>query len=247
MSNERALLIAVPVRRSLHPGLRSRALALATRAEKDETNRAFFPGGVEMAFFINSQEANGDVKFAAQAAARNELLDRKLRPEHTHVFFVDADVTDYRPDLPSLLAAAAPDGIAAPIPLVEGRGAWFYDTLGFIENGARVRARPPYFDTSAEPIEITRTGDEFKVYATAVPLDSVGTCYTAAADILRAVRFASLPYDPETDHESIAKTNGHTDHWPIMRWAREHGRPILCLKSVKIAHANLPEWGERFH
>jgi hypothetical protein len=67
-----------------------------------------------------------------------------------------------------------------------------------------------------------------------VPLDCVGTVYVVHTDIYRfGARHA--------DHEAF------TDHFPICAAARAMGRPVVCDRRLRVAHADLPKYGEEWH
>ncbi len=66
---------------------------------------------------------------------RQALVEEHLG-EHDYVLWIDADVVDYPPDLPSRLIERDPLGISAPLVLAAGGGGRFYDTAGFVEEGA---------------------------------------------------------------------------------------------------------------
>ena len=155
--------------------------------------------------------------FSAHAAARNAMLDWHLRPEHTHVLWIDADVVDYPADLPQHLLAADPAAIVAPLPLIE-ESTRFYDVYGFRDSaGGAPHTDPPYL--AGGPL---------------VPMQAVGTCYLAPASLYHAgVRYAP--------------TAGQTEHWSVCQAAIAAGMPVYALQSLTIAHANLPRYGVAWH
>lgn len=127
--------------------------------------------------------------YSAHAAARNAMLDRYLRPEHSHVLWIDADLTSYPPDLAAQLLAIDPDGIVAPFVLIEGTDR-FYDTRGFVDlEGRRALPWPPYL----------MGGDR-------IPMQSVGCCYLAPARAFQPSRYA--PIHGHTEHYSICAAFG---------------------------------------
>lgn len=153
-------------------------------------------------------------KYARHAAVRNYMLDTYLRPEHTHVLWIDSDLVDYPADIPMTLAAVG--GICAPLCLLDKCGPRFYDIGGFIEQGRRARMAPPYFVQEGPVID----------------LDSVGCLYLAPADLYRSgVRYSP----PPTDY--------YVEHWSVMGAARAQGISIRALTDVAALHAYLPEWG----
>ena len=233
-----SLLVAIPCRADLHPDLKARMEALAQELMNDKRTADVFM--TELAIYHNNGDGlPGSPVCAAQAAARNKLLERALR-DHDLVLWIDADLTDYPPDLAVQLWEANPGGITAPAVLIEpyrrgrvmrdGQGSsfasdegelvdsqQFYDTFGYIENGQRISAWPPYFRSELD----------------VVPLEAVGCCYVVPAWI-----YAHQRYQP---------TPGHTEHWSVMAEARARGIPVRCARKVVARHAFLPGYGEGWH
>lgn len=229
-----SLLVAVPVKETLHPTLKARARELAEAVCANERNRALF-GEVILGWhedLLPPAPPPGAGKFWQQARARNDLLAAWLQPEHEYVLWVDADLVDYPADLPAQLYAASPGCIVAPLVLIEGTS-HFYDTLGFIHNGRRTAVSPPYWQPAAA--------------GSLQPLEGVGCIYLMPAWLLRGgAAYASLPVDRYVDHPSLWST-GHTDHWPVMRRAREEGVGIFCYTAAAAYHAHLPSYQEAWH
>ncbi len=172
------------------------------------------PGfGLQVAKF--SKELNTPkIPYAApQAAARNALLDAHLKTFHDYVMWIDADLVDYPADIIRRLYSVNPFGITAPAVLIEG-GDTFYDTYGFVEDGHKVRPRPPYFDNTD----------------TVIPMEAVGCAYLAPAWLyLAGYRYSTTP--------------DHTEHYSIMREAKAHNIKIVCDTNTVVYHANLPKYG----
>jgi hypothetical protein len=153
-------------------------------------------------------------RYTAHAAARNRLLDRYLRPHHTHVLWIDADLVRVPATLPMQLIERSDGGIIAPLVVIEGTQT-FYDTHGFIEvSGRAFGATPPYTTQRDEVIDCL----------------SVGCCYLAPAELyLGGVRYHT--------------TSGHTEHWSVCQAALAHGLPVRACRSLKVEHASLPKYG----
>lgn len=155
-------------------------------------------------------------KYARHAAVRNYMLDTYLRPHHDAVLWIDSDLVDYPADIPTVLHAANPDGIAAPLALLDQCGTRFYDIGGFIEQGRRFRLMPPYCEQDGAVWE----------------LDSVGCLYLAPAWLYQAgVRYSP----PPTDY--------YVEHWSVMQQAKRRGVRIVALRDVVCRHAWLPAYG----
>lgn len=159
--------------------------------------------------------------YSNHAAVRNTMLDLFLRPEHTHVLWIDSDLIAYPADLPRRLMAMAPDGLAAPLVTLEDQGEdRHYDIAGFIERegGPWSRVHPPWFDQPGPVVELV----------------SVGCCYLACADIYRA-------------GARYAHTDGYVEHYAVGTFARAMGRPVRADTRIRAVHGWLPKYGEENH
>jgi hypothetical protein len=210
------VLVAIPYEPARSPVWPEKARALAERLPEANPGISF-----ELALHPTERtHEEGDGRFSPHARARNSLLDACLRPEHTHVLWLDSDLLSYPADLPTRLLTLAPEGMAAPAALLDEPGTpnRFYDILGFIENGKGARIHQPWFKQAGPVIE----------------LDSVGCAYLAHADIYRAgARYAHTP--------------GYTEHWAVCAAAKAEGRRICADLSLVALHAWLPHYGEALH
>lgn len=175
------ILVLIPVNPRLPGALLASAHRLRRALELEEATI----GEHWFECHIETCDAVGDGRpFSAHAMARNAMLGRYLRPDHTHVLWIDADLTDYPRDLATRLHAIDPDGIVAPFVCIEGTDR-FYDTRGFVDIGGR-RAEPhaPYL-----------------VGGDLVPMQAVGCCYLAPARAYQDKRYE--PTEGHTEHYSI--------------------------------------------
>ena len=197
----------------------------------DPANSDFF---IEISVHENEQpEApQGAGYWWKQARARNEFVQHYLKPHHDLVLWIDADIVDYPTSLPRQLYGVNPLGITAPLVLIDKT--WtFYDLFGFIKNGQRSSQSAPYFAGMNVPLP------KF------VELESVGSIYMSPAWLHRSTPFESEVTNGDL-HPSLAGY-GYTDHWPIMRLAREVGLIVGCLTTAVAFHADLPSYGESWH
>lgn len=167
------VLALIPMKADLLPALRERAMRLANHLEGC------------MSVHCQTRNETGDGRaYSGHAKARNAMLDEWLKPSHTHVLWIDADVVNYPDDLISRLMGKEGDIVAA-IPLIEGTNR-FYDVYGFVDTeGRRPNPYPPYFDRKAT-------------------LASVGTCYLANAAIYhQGARYS--PIAGHTEHYSVCR------------------------------------------
>ena len=174
-----------------------------------------FPHRARALFMNKYPPAKG--KYANNARARNELLDSLLKPEYTHILWLDVDLVTVPPDIIERLAEIGEEHIMAPFVLMEP--CWqfgahrFYDVGGFVKDGGGFDLWPPYCDG----------GD-------LVELDSVGSCYLVPADVYRR----GARYEPEADE---------VEHLSLMKQARGMGYRIFARRDVTALHAYLPKYG----
>lgn len=182
----------------------------------------------ELALFPNDLKPDGR-KYGTNAQARNLLIECYLRPEHTHVFWLDVDLIDIPDDLIDRLLSIDHKAIVAPFVFVEmlnkgepvsfNNGGWFYDTGGFARNGIFAYPFAPYFNGLVSGIN---------------EMDSVGCCYIAPAELYRQ----GCRYEPVGDE---------VEHLSFCRQASERGTRIFADTTLKVEHAFLPKYGERWH
>lgn len=206
------ILVLQPIRPTNPPALRSVASALLARLP------AANPG---MAFDIRQDDSaipipKHDSLYMRHATVRNYMLDTYLQDYHDFVFWIDSDLVAYDADLPSVLHAANPGGITAPMAVLDHYPDRFYDIGGFVERGRRANMERPWFE---------QTGD-------VLALDSVGCCYLAPAALYHSgVRYAPPPSDY------------YVEHWSVMRAAARRGYAIRALATAVAVHAWLPDFG----
>lgn len=223
------VLVAVPAKPNMPIGLEWRMNSLL--ASLLEGNPSL---DLELAIFSDEVPRPSDKEasiFIAPAIARNLLLQKHLRDCHEYVLWIDSDLVDYPPSLPTQLLEVNPGGVTAPLILIEPcdtpQDYLFYDVAAFIEAGRPVFARAPHFgNVSHDPPYFAAKGNQ-------VDCLSVGCCYIIPADVHRSgVRFEPTPF---------------TDHYPVICKAREMGKRVVTTRSVVAYHANLPKHGEAWH
>ena len=181
----------------------------------------------------------------AMAAIRQAMVDRHLKDERW-VFWVDADIVQYRAHLIDELISRAEGGIAAPLVLMKGAiseplsnkygfgPGRFYDVAGFVENGRWARFTQPYFDQPGPVYD----------------LDSVGSCYLVNADLYRngakhEADFASKKFIEDNcvwQEDSIAQNqagsaNCFSEHYSVCEFARQTGLPVRAFADLVAYHA----------
>jgi hypothetical protein len=180
------------------------------------------------------------------AALRQSMIERYLKDEKW-VFWVDADIVEYPPNLLDELIARAEGGIAAPLVIMEGDinapafpsgfgPGRFYDIGGFVEGGRWARFTEPYFN---QPGPVYR-------------LDSVGSCYLVNADLYRwgahheadlaSRRFISnqSTWTEDTIRQNQeAPANSYSEHYSVCQFAWRAGLPVQAFADLIAYHQKL--------
>jgi hypothetical protein len=159
----------------------------------------------------------------AMCDMRNNMIKKYVDFDyHTHVLTIDADLVDYPPSIPYLLAKYK-NAVVGCANFLEGHGFRFYDVAGYIEkyNGEFFPASltPPYFKN---------------VFNDTIELESVGLCYIVPAEV-----FKNYKYEPPTIWA--------TEHFSICQGAKKMGYKVLCDMHTAVTHAYLPNYGENCH
>lgn len=226
-----SILVATPARLSTPKALVERCGAVVRGLR--------YPSPWEWRLYLNEQPASAE-KYRPNATARNELIERFLRPWHEWVLWFDVDIIEAPENLVQQLVEIATrrgresgrPQIVAPMVWVErvGEGApsipvggWFYDTGGF----QRMDGKFADFVHGVGGQESAGEGDE-------VEMLSVGCVYLAPAQLYRQ----GLRYRP---------SGGEVEHLSFMREARELGAQVWSTRKVNVLHAYLPKWGEQWH
>ena len=195
------------------------------------------------------------------ARIRNSMVAHIALEGVDFVWWLDFDIVSYPLDFSQKAVSLGAKTISCPTVLIEGTFQ-FYDTCGFVSEGrSRVtesvrrswsgcdctmvsREGPPTC-LASDGSPVIRPGDGLHVNnipvagspsyvdnvpATMVPMDGCGATYIMPAAILRDG--ATYAYDPM-----------FTDHFAVMRWAREHGYRILWHRASVAYHADVDLFG----
>ena len=235
------VLIIIPIRPGLNETIR--AMALAAAFDMMGANPSH-----ELSYLIDNQlepkqPGDGPV-WAKVARVRNRILASINLSAYDYLLWIDADIIAYPPDMPTKLIAANPDGMTAPMVLVEN-STRFYDCAGFIQKGRShiepnnprfLRGRnlmhdPPYW-FPAPPV------DEV------VEMDCVGAVTCIPTEMyLQTIGPKDILVAPYDEHEP-----SFTDHWPLAQRVRNRGQRVRVHRGVTAFHANLSQYpGEGWH
>ena len=161
--------------------------------------------------------------FARHARVRNELIDKYLENDITHVLWLDSDVVELPDDIIEILLEVSAKDIVAPYVYIEDNEWWnfkrFYDISCFKDLlGTNFNFKAPYNLFS---------GDKTSY------VSCVGTAFIVPAYLHRKIR-----YDPYYDSN---------EHIFFFNKAQEHGSKIIATPDIEVRHAFLPKYGESFH
>uniref|UniRef100_A0A6T8LRV9 Uncharacterized protein n=1 Tax=Hemiselmis andersenii TaxID=464988 RepID=A0A6T8LRV9_HEMAN len=170
---------------------------------------------------------------------RNRMLASLDMSRWDYVLWIDADVVEYPPDLPTQLIMDNPGGITAPVVLIEEPGPLgpnqFYDTTAFTLKGAS-----HLFPDDSSPYVEGRSLLQFPPYVPNATrrledVDGAGTVYVVPSSLFR---------DGSVRYSDDARL---TEHWSVIRQAHSRGVPVQVHLGVQVRHANLPNYGESWH
>jgi hypothetical protein len=241
------VLVCIPIKPSLHPSLHSLCLTGVGLLPKNN------PALVVDAFLDYSpvEKLSTDSRpWSRVARARNRLMEKVNWKAYDYLLWIDADVVKYPLDMPTKLIEANPDGVSAPLVLIQD-SIEFYDWAAFVMKGKshilpadrhRVWGRNlqhkfPYWNECHPPhIEDDRNANA--IWANppdrVVEMDCVGTITMVPTWVyLRGARYE--------DHPAF------TDHFPICQECVKHGHKVVVVRDLIAKHANLPKFKESWH
>lgn len=132
------VVLMIPARQGLHPDIERKAAAAlaAMQAGNPSLNLTTF-----IFDKVVPRESGDDRPLSKVTRIRNMMLhEANVREDFDYVMWVDSDLVSYPADLPTALIRANPEGVTAPLVLVEepgplGRVDQFYDTTAFVRLG----------------------------------------------------------------------------------------------------------------
>lgn len=151
------VLVATPARKKTRAAFLTRSQEIYESLTWPEKERALY---------LNDFPPT-EGRYHNNARARNELIEKHLKLEHTHVLWMDADIVEVPVDLIEQLAEVTKKDIVAPFVLIEGTER-FYDVGGFQQFGC-------WFDFTWPHC----------LGGTVCEVDSVGSCYLVPAEVYR--------------------------------------------------------------
>ncbi len=157
------------------------------------------------------------------APIRQALIDDHLKDYHDYVFMMDSDITYYNLNIIQELYEDAGNDIIAPMVLLNIRVPFFYDTAGFVEmNGKHVSNHSPFF--SLRSFEKKRE------------MLSVGAFYIIPSKVFR-----------EGAKYAVPENARWTEHNHLCQSARALGHKVYCREDLTVLHADLNQFGEKYH
>eukprot|EP00292_Cryptomonas_paramecium_P022244 CAMPEP_0113689344 /NCGR_PEP_ID=MMETSP0038_2-20120614/17103_1 /TAXON_ID=2898 /ORGANISM="Cryptomonas paramecium" /LENGTH=161 /DNA_ID=CAMNT_0000610387 /DNA_START=311 /DNA_END=792 /DNA_ORIENTATION=- /assembly_acc=CAM_ASM_000170 len=136
-SKKPSVVVMIPARKGLHPAIVKKANAALHALENSNPD-------IDLTIFIFDKQIKSESHdrrpLSKVARVRNVMLEEAAAGRrHDYVLWLDSDLVEFPPDLPSQLVRAGCDGVIAPLVLIEGPGPLgidqFYDTTAFIRKG----------------------------------------------------------------------------------------------------------------
>jgi hypothetical protein len=193
---------------------------------------------------------------------RNLMINKYSIRDYDYLYIIDSDMIDYPHDFVSRAIGLNPDGITAPLALIQN-STTFYDWCGYQRKGAtslnsqyadyilmlNVKERnfnllPPYVDDDARLVEIDCVGCTYVVPSKVFDL----TYGDLQQELLKVFDIANV-----TNHkisENKVQYEDHpsfTDHYTICAATRANGGKIYMDRGSAAYHADLPIFGEKWH
>lgn len=209
------ILIVSAIHRQLNYSLQCRAIELAHRTIALDTAN-------EYGLWLDFREAEKLEETHCQRVCR--VADLALSAVDLslwdYVWWVDADVVDYPPNICATFIAHNPTGITAPLPLIEGSER-LYDTLGCIDaQGRHLAHEAPYWPEETKE--------------RLVPMQCVGMAMLVPAWIFQKT---GVPDCGE----------GFPGWAAACEFARQQDLPVMLDRFTLAQHAALPDYGHAYH
>lgn len=193
---------------------------------------------------------------------RNLMINKYAIEKYDYLYIIDSDMIDYPHDFLSRAIGLNPNGITAPIALIQN-SITFYDWCGYQKKGAtslnspyrnnilqlsvphrNFALLPPYVDDKSRLVEIDCVGCTY-----VVPAKVFSQTYgDLQNELIEVFKIANV-----TNHkikENIVQYEDHpsfTDHYTICAAVRANGGKIYMDRGSAAYHADLPLFGENWH
>lgn len=198
------------------------------------------------------------------AKIRNKMMDKVNWDNYDYFMWIDSDIVYYPADFPSTAIALNPDGITAPLVLIE-QSTRFYDWCGFQRHNCTSLKHPSLGKRFRERYVSGRNIGLNPPYVEGakrlVPMDCVGCMYLCP---VRVIHPATATYGRHLEEllDRFHRANvanelasrvryeddvSHTDHFTICRAANAAECQIVVDRGSVAYHADLPRHGEKWH
>lgn len=193
---------------------------------------------------------------------RNLMIEKYPIKNYDYLYIIDSDIIDYPHDFLSRAIGLNPDGITAPLALIQN-SITFYDWCGYqkleatnprgkyagclMDKSCKERnfnLRPPYTESNDRLEEIDCVGCTY-VVPTKIFFNGYGS---EKDDLLYAFELAKVKNHKIA--QDIVQYEDHptfTDHYTICMATRACGGKIMLDKGSSAYHADLPLFGENWH
>lgn len=190
---------------------------------------------------------------------RNIMINKFPIKNYDYLFLIDSDILDYPHNFITRAIGLNPDGITAPLVLVQ-HTSLFYDIAGFQQinktiiskndiinnkfNKITINMQPPYVDNNTRLVDIDCVGS---IYV--VPTNIFSLTYSDRQNDLKEL-FNYIGVKNHKIEENIIQFEDHpffTDHYTICAATKANGYRVLLDQGSVAYHADLPLYGENWH
>jgi hypothetical protein len=260
------ILILQPIHPNNPPALRKQADALLARLEGANSGMHFDICQDDSAVPVPPHPS----LYMRHATVRNYMLEKYLRPHHTHVLWIDSDLIDYPADLPTLLMEAC-EKLARQCPKCGGQRTaelvWgnytcldchtdasltnLASTSWHILPGAIVAPFAMLAD-SDEPLRRLFSRERFYDIGGFIEHGKrarvVAPFFDQQGDVIELDSVGCCYLAPAALYHAGVRyapppTDYYVEHWSVMQAAKRRGYRIVALSNVRVTHAWLPDYG----
>ena len=206
------------------------------------------------------EKNNGDyTPWSRVKRIRNIMINKYKIKDYDYLFLIDSDIVDYPHDFISRAIGLNPNGITAPLVLVE-HTTLFYDIAGFQLNNTTKLTKEKLLNNDFKTISINYQPPYINDNMRLSEVDCVGSIYVVPTYVF-SLTYGSIQLELNNilnlsgvkDHkimENIVQYEDHpfyTDHYTICAALKNNGGKILVDNGSVAYHADLPIYGENWH
>lgn len=221
---------------------------------------------LDINLYFENDRVNKEVKdytpWSRVKRIRNIMLSRTNLNDYDYLYVIDSDIVSYPYDFVSRAIGLNPNGITAPVMLIENSNV-FYDWCGYQKkNHTSIKSefrdcimdkscakrnfslQPPYVNDDSRLVEIDCVGCTY-VVPTKVFKEGYGNLKNELLEVFKLAKVSNHKIN-----ENIVQYEDHptfTDHYTICAALRSQGGKVYMDRGSVAYHADLPIYGENWH